>query len=134
MSKNSVPTTRDLPKLGAQVADAISECAHLPTIRGFSVFVDPHHISLHPPIFTGEICVAQWAVALGLPVVIDLSSSGWLRIVFPLGPFEAKMEAYVSQRRAYELGAALDIPLSLGGQVEVSAEALLAVLEPAATK
>lgn len=133
MSKHSVPTNADLVHKAAQVADALNECVHLPTIRGFSAFRSGT-IALHPELFADEICVAKWAIAFGVPAVIDLSSSGFLRIVFPLGQFEAKMEVFISQRRAYELGAALDIPLSPGGQVEVLAEALLAVLEPAVAR
>jgi hypothetical protein len=120
----------DLARKLARVADVLAEFEHLPPME--SVSVDQNgSVYLCPKWHRhgGKVVLAQWAKAFGVPVVIDMSSSGYLRAVFEFGGFDAKIEMFITQRGAYELGAALQIPVSPGGQVEVPAEALLAVLD-----
>jgi hypothetical protein len=123
-------SNRQLARIVAEVADALAEYNHLPAMAGVTVYADGD-VRLNPDYAQNgaKKTLVVWAQTFSSPIVIDMSSSGYLRTVVQLAGRETKVELFITQRGAYELGAALQIPVSPGGQVEVSAEALLAVLD-----
>jgi hypothetical protein len=87
--------------------------------------------------FSGdEAAVARWGAHFGAGLVLDFSASGYLFTVVDLAEgVTVRVDVNVSQRRAYELGALLQIPVNLGGQVQIDASALLnALLAEAGTR
>lgn len=122
-------TNSDLAAKLAQVADALAAYDHLPTLGSVTVY-DRHTIRLSVDYARPEHRdVAAWATAFNAPVVIDLSSSGSLFTVVQLAGMDARLSDFITHRQAYEFGAALGIPVSPGGQVEVSPADLLAALD-----
>lgn len=132
MQDQTIPTNSALAGQLAEVADALAGFDHLPPVN--------HVFAFRGGVFRigmgyrrdARRDLATWAATFDTPVVIDLSSTGELFTVIPLGSRQARIQMSIDHREAYELGAALQVPVSPGGQVEVSADALLAVLaEPA---
>lgn len=122
-----------LAQLGAPVVDALAEYGHLPMIGGFRVD-QGGEINLTPGSGwgrDGKRALGEWARGFDATVVIDMSSAGYLRTVVPFAGREATLQMFITQREAYELGAALGIPVSPGGQVEITAEQLLSTLDTA---
>lgn len=77
-----------------------------------------------------EHAVATWGNHFGTKLVLDLSSaSGYLLTVVELADaVSVRVDTWVTSRRAYELGAMLQIPVSPGGQVQIIPAVLLAAL------
>ncbi|HYQ66170.1 hypothetical protein [Actinophytocola sp.] len=129
---DNITTTGDLTRLAAHVIDALSGYDHLPALGSIGVsqwgrvYLSPRY-DFHKNAEVRQVCL--WADAFGVPVVIDLSSSGEIAAVLDLNGVEARLDKYITHRQAYEYGAALGIPVSPGGQVQVEAAALLAVLD-----
>ena len=133
MTTNTELTSNlDLARLLAHVADALAYYDHLPLLGGVSVSSYNGSIRLRPSILSSNNemrDVVVWAQAFDVPVVIDLSGMGDLFTTFRFGEVDVRMSKSISHRQAYELGAALGIPVSPGGQVQVSATDLLAALD-----
>lgn len=127
MTSKTTTNTELAAKL-AQVADALAAYDHLPALASIQVYGDTIHLGTSYSR-RGRRDLIEWAAAFGSPVVIDLSSSGELFTVVQLAGRDARIGDYISHRTAYELGAALGIPVSPGGQVEVSPADLLAALD-----
>jgi hypothetical protein len=129
---DNITTTSDLARLAARIIDALTGYEHLPALGRISVGqwgranLSPCY-DYHKNAQVRAVCV--WADAFGVPVVIDLSNSGAVVAVLDLGGVEARLNDYISHQQAYEYGAALGIPVSPGGQVQVEPAALLAALD-----
>lgn len=126
------PTTSDLTRRVAHVIAALAGYEHLPALGHISVFASGT-VSLSPRYdaygedSVRDVCV--WAAAFDVPVVLDLSSTGRVVAVVSLGGINARLSDSLSHQQAYEYGAALGVPVSPGGQVQVDPAALLAALD-----
>ena len=128
MTDNYLTTNSALAWRVAQVADVLACYDHLPALGSVGVY--GAGVYLHPDYrrdAVRDVCV--WADAFGVPVVLDLSSTGYVVAVLDLEGVQARLSESISHRQAYEYGAALGVPVSSGGQVQVDAAALLAVLD-----
>ena len=132
-STETIATTSALTRRVVQVAEALADYDHLPALGHIgvyasgSVFLSPGYDYRRKDAEVRAVCA--WADAFGVPVVIDLSDSGHLVAVLELGGVSARLRRHISHQQAYELGAALGIPVSPGGQVQIEAAALLAALD-----
>lgn len=125
----SVSSSADLARRVAQAADILAELPpSLPALAAVSVH-EGGRVDLYPDWPDRERNVLKWAITLNGTAMLDMSNSGYLVVVVPFGGGEARIESYLPQRRAYELGALLQTPVTPGGQVQVDPAALLAALD-----
>jgi hypothetical protein len=122
-------TNSGLARRVTHVMDALTGYDHLPLLGHISVYRSGMSFlssNRYGQDAVRDVCV--WADAFDVPVVIDLSDTGRVVAVLELGGVEVSLRQYVSHREAYEYGAALGVPVTAGGQVQVAAAALLAAL------
>ncbi len=126
-------STARLSDITIRVGEALSAYGHLP-LYGVTIYTD-NDIKLRlPALFMGGRTalheLAQWADEFDTPIIISLSSfgSGDVETTIELVGIPATVNVAIGTAQAYELGAALQRPLSRDVSITLSAAELTAVL------
>jgi len=105
----------DLARRMAQVADALAAFDHLPAVDSVGVYGDGDIYVRFAYDSTRQLSgLCDWADELGILVTLTLSygGSGDASIQFELAGIAARLKVSLHSGQAYELGAALQEPLS----------------------
>lgn len=136
MDTETTPTNTELARILARVADSLAECHHLPALQFIVVSRRGVFAARLADWGNAElVALATWAAKFNAPIVFDreeVSSVGaiFVRTTVPLADWEVVISAMVVDLgRADQLAVNSGATAPLGVRAEVSAEALLAVLD-----
>lgn len=125
-------TNADIAAKAATIAQELANFDHLPAVHAIHIYADSVHLGVNGAWKTFEDVtkIAEWAQYTGNMVSIEAQwvTEGRIRTVIPFQSGDVEMATSMSTAMAYELGRRLQIVLPERGAIEVTGEALLAVL------